>query len=69
MKILWYVPKGSLNAVVRGFRLDAAGSFVQRLPMAQNNFYPSIMRLPSPGCWRVTVSSGRRLRRFAFLAI
>jgi hypothetical protein len=69
MKILWYVPHGSLRAVVRGFRLDGSESFVQPLRMAQNNFYPSIMSVPSPGCWRVTVSSGKRRRRFAFLAI
>jgi hypothetical protein len=69
MKILWYVPQGSLYAVVRGFRLDAAGSFTQRLRVAQNGFYPSIMGPPSPGCWRVTVRSGKRRRRFAFLAI
>jgi hypothetical protein len=68
-KILWYARRGALWMTVRGTRLDAPGSFVERLRMAQNYFYPSIIEIPEAGCWRFTVSSGRRRGRFAFIAI
>lgn len=68
-KILWYARRGGFRLTVRGTRLDAPGSFVQRFQPAQNGFYSSITVVPTVGCWRLTVTSGRVRGRFAFVAV
>jgi hypothetical protein len=68
-KILWHVRGGSGTITLVGRRLDAAGRFRQRFPAIGGGYFPSIVVVPSAGCWRVTVSSGRRTGRFAFLAL
>lgn len=68
-KILWHVPGGSGIVSIDGQRLDGRGHFRQRFSVTGRNDYPSIVHVPSPGCWRITVTSGRRSGRFAFLAV
>lgn len=67
-KILWHVRGGSSLLTIAGVRLDAAGRFTQRFP-ASGSFYPSLVVVPSSGCWRLTVGSGRHRGRFAVLAL
>jgi hypothetical protein len=69
-KILWHIPGGSAVVTINGQRLDAPGRFRQRFPVSGHyNYYPSIVRIPTPGCWRVTVSSAQHVGRFALLAV
>lgn len=71
-KILWRVRGGRGNVSVIGTQLDGPGHFRQSFsatPTGGGAFFPSIVKVPSPGCWRVTVSSGERTGRFAFIAL
>jgi hypothetical protein len=71
-KILWRVRGGSKAIRIVGKRLDAAGSFRQQFPATPSGggaFFPSIVNVPTSGCWRVTVSSANRVGRFAFWAV
>jgi hypothetical protein len=58
-KILWITPyRGSgKNLTINGVRLDAAGAFRQIFPGA--GYYPSIVRVPDAGCWRLSVQTGK----------
>jgi hypothetical protein len=67
-KILWHVRGGSRSITISGRRLDGFGRFRQRV-WATGGYYPSIVDVPSAGCWRVTVRSGPKSGRFAFLAL
>ncbi|HUO74290.1 MAG TPA: hypothetical protein VMU39_26190 [Solirubrobacteraceae bacterium] len=67
-KILWHVRGGSKRITVVGTRLDGAGRFTQRFS-ASGAFYPSIVVVPSSGCWRLTVTSARHVGRFAVVAL
>lgn len=71
-KILWRVRSGSKVVRIVGKRLDAAGSFRQQFaatPSGVGAFFPSIINVPISGCWRLTVSSGDHVGRFAFWAV
>jgi hypothetical protein len=68
-KILWHIPGGSAVVTINGQRLDAPGRFRQRFPVSGHDDYPSIVRIPTAGCWRVTVSSAQHTGRFALLAV
>jgi hypothetical protein len=61
-KVLWWVHgRGSTRLTVRGRRLDAAGSFQQTIPgpsPGRNTFFPSIIAVPSRGCWRLDLQAG-----------
>ena len=62
MKILWELRRGStLDLGVRGRRLDGSGSFSQQLSPTSSNSrqFPSIINVPAPGCWRLTVTAGK----------
>jgi hypothetical protein len=70
-KILW-LAQGSgaeLVLVVRGKRLDRRGSFTQRFSMAGGNQFPSIVNVPTAGCWQLQLSSGTKSARVTFLAV
>lgn len=67
-KIFWHVRGGSLVVTVSGRRLDGSGHFRQRFPVVNGGYFPSIVVVPTAGCWRFTVTSGRQTGRFAFLA-
>ncbi len=69
-KILWHVRSASATVTLVGQRLDGIGRFRQRFPVTGGSgYFPSIVVVPSVGCWRITVSSGQRTGRFAFLAL
>jgi hypothetical protein len=59
-KVLWVaLRRSSGTLVIRGRRLDGAGSFTARYPAAiGGGQFPSYVTVPSAGCWRVTVRSG-----------
>jgi hypothetical protein len=71
-KVLWHVRGGSLVITVSGQKLDGPGRFRQRFPETSTGgggWFPSIVIVPSSGCWRLTVTSGRKTSRFAFVAV
>ncbi len=71
-KILWVVkPLSSSQVSISGRRLDGAGTFAQRFRSASSpdgTVFPSIVDVPSAGCWLLTVRSGRVTGRFAVVA-
>lgn len=72
-KIMW-VPRRVVarTLTVTGRRLDGAGTFRQEFAVAhagQRSLFPSIVVVPSNGCWLLTVSNGRNFARFAVEAI
>lgn len=60
-KILWWVQgRGSPTLTIVGTRSDATGSFRQTITgptLGDNTTFPSIVRVPAPGCWTLTVHS------------
>ena len=72
MKILWELRRGSaLILRVQGRRLDGRGSFSQELPPAGSTQFqfPSIIVVPTPGCWRLTLQAGTATGRVTMLAV
>jgi hypothetical protein len=71
-KILWVPrPLSSSQVVVVGRRLDGEGSFEQQFRGASSSsgtVFPSIVDVPSAGCWLLTVRNGRLSGRFAVVA-
>lgn len=68
-KVLWHVRGGAGTVMLIGRRLDGPGEFRQRFLSISGGYFPSIVVVPSAGCWRITARSGRRVGRFAFLAL
>lgn len=66
MKILWSAPDPleGRTLVVRGRRLGRPGRFVRTLAVG-----PSIVNVPRPGCWRLTLRVGRVTTRLTVLAL
>jgi hypothetical protein len=63
MKILWEVREGSVPPPlleVLATRIDGPGSSLQQLPSTSSDAsqFPSIIDLPAPGCWRLTLRAG-----------
>jgi hypothetical protein len=63
MKILWELRHGSAPPPLLGViarRIDGPGSSSQQLPSTSSNAsqFPSIIDLPTPGCWRLTLRAG-----------
>ena len=59
-KVLWW-PRGRGGGralTVRGRSLDGGGSFVEKFSAASSG-YPSIVDIPSAGCWRIDVTTGK----------
>jgi hypothetical protein len=56
--IIW-VPQRNAGRFIffQGRRLDGPGSFRQRSGFGSAGTYPSALRVPAPGCWRVTLRS------------
>ena len=72
MKILWELRRGrALILRVQGTRLDRRGSFSQELPPAGSTRFqfPSIIVVPTPGCWRLTLRTGTTTGRVTMLAV
>ena len=62
-KILWYTvnPHASNDLQITGKKLSAEhATFQQTFPMATSprGDYPSIVTIPTPGCWQVQLQSG-----------
>jgi hypothetical protein len=71
-KILWYVPGGGRRITLWGQRLDGEGKSVsvQRISGSPGGgYFATITVVPNAGCWRLTVGSGKRSARFAFVAV
>jgi hypothetical protein len=66
-KILWRFPARAAigpDTTLAGRRLDGPGSFVEHLGEASSGqtpgrLFPSIVDVPRPGCWRLTLHTGR----------
>lgn len=70
MKVLWELRRGSAMVLrVQGTRLDGSGSFSERLPSTGATQFPSIINVPTPGCWRVTLKAGRTTGHVSVLAV
>lgn len=67
-KVLWITKARGygLKLTIRGQRLDAPGSFTASYEGWRE--YPSYVDVPTAGCWRVTVKSGRVSGRVVFTA-
>lgn len=67
-KVLWITRSRGYGMKLRivGERLDAPGSFAHTYPGFGD--YPSYVEVPQPGCWRITVTSGRVSGRVVFSA-
>ena len=63
-KVAWFPRRWSGTAkgfVIEGRRLDGPGAFRLRSTRAAAPvFYPSSLRIPSAGCWRLTLRTGSR---------
>jgi hypothetical protein len=62
-KILWSInnPNASVALEITGKKLSAGHeTFQQTFPMASSprGDYPSIVNVPTPGCWQVQIKSG-----------
>lgn len=72
MKILWKLRRGGAPAMlVYGKKLNSSQSFSQQLSPAAGSStqFPSIIDVPTPGCWRLTVKAGKTTGRVVFLAL
>jgi hypothetical protein len=59
-KILWTIRKGAGRVLrISGRRLDGSGSFRERWRGVPGRNFPSIVRVPSAGCWQLSIVSGR----------
>jgi hypothetical protein len=59
-KILWTIRKGAGRVLrISGRRLDGNDSFSERWPGVGGRKFPSIVRVPSAGCWQLSIVSGR----------
>lgn len=68
-KVLWIARPGSgASVTITGTRLDAPGSFGARYPGVGGAQYPSFVRVPAAGCWRVTLRSGSLRGSVTFVA-
>jgi hypothetical protein len=67
--IIW-VPQRNAGRFIyfRGRRLDGPGAFQQRSSFGSAGTYPSVLRIPAPGCWRVTLQSQNLLAHVTFRA-
>jgi hypothetical protein len=72
-KILWIVrPLSSSQLVITGRQLDGSTVFGQRFRSASSadgTVFPSIVNVPSAGCWLLTVRNAQVVGRFAVVAI
>ena len=67
MKVLWTMQRASAGLILRGTRVDGAGAFTQRFGGGRE--VPSIVEIPSAGCWRLSVRSGSLRAIFVVRAV
>ena len=70
-KILWAFPTRRSGRVLRvtGRRVDGAGTYTARFPSAGGGEFPSILSLPSAGCWTLTLRTGGVRRSLVVQAV
>ena len=75
-KFLWWSPKPGGALTLAGWRLDGTGTFRQSFPGAlgvtppvEGISFPSIVEIPTAGCWAVRVSTGGRTGLAVFNAV
>ena len=68
-KILWTTKRGAGQLLLSGRRLDAPGSFAQRFVGAGTRQFPSIVKIPTAGCWRLSVRTGKVRATFVVQAV
>jgi hypothetical protein len=57
-KILWVADRPRATAIIRGRQLDGSSRFSQKLSRAGGGGFPSIIRIPAAGCWKLAIRSG-----------
>jgi hypothetical protein len=67
MKVLWTMRRPSARLILRGIRLDAPGAFTQRFGGGRE--VPSIVKIPSTGCWRLALRAGKVRASFVVSAV
>lgn len=72
-KILWWVHgTGSPTLTIVGRRTDVANSFRQTVTgpsLGTNTTFPSIVSVPTPGCWVLAIHSGSTRGSITFRAV
>jgi len=69
-KILWITQgKASRRLLILGRRLDGQGTYRHTEEAASSGSFPSIVELPSAGCWRLTLKTGRVAATAVFQAV
>lgn len=71
-KFLWWSPQPAGGVALDGWRLDGLGTFRQSFPAAASDdgtVYPSIVEIPTAGCWAVRVTIGPRTGLAVFNAV
>jgi hypothetical protein len=75
-KFLWWSPSAGATLRIRGVRLDGPGSFAQDAnsatgtsPPVTGPIFPSIVNVPTAGCWAVTLRTGGRAGLVVFEAV
>jgi hypothetical protein len=72
MKILWQTQRsGGVLMKVHGIRLGGGGSFYQELSPTTSNArqFPSIISVPTAGCWRLTLTAGATTGHVTVIAV
>jgi hypothetical protein len=75
-KFLWWSPRPGGALTIAGWRLDGVGTFRQSFtgavgvtPPVEGIVFPSIVEIPTAGCWAVRVSTGGRTGLAVFNAV
>jgi hypothetical protein len=72
-KILWWVHgTGSPTLTIVGRRTDVADSFRQTITgpsLGNNTTFPSLVSVPTPGCWALAIHSGSTTGSITFRAM
>lgn len=71
-KFLWWSPQPAGGVALDGWRLEGIGTFRQSFPAAASDdgtVYPSIVEIPTAGCWAVRVTVGGRTGLVVFNAV
>lgn len=54
-KILWIMPtRGHDHITLQGEEVPQGSEFKQTVPNSSGAQYPSVVKVPSPGCWKIT---------------
>ena len=68
-KILWAIRQSRPRAVLTAKRLDAPGAFTQRLQRVATGRFQTIVRIPTAGCWQLTLRTATTRASAVFEAV